>query len=168
MQRLIGKLVTLWALFGGVLLIAIVGITAVNVLGFTANSFARPFGRNIPGLPGYEDAVGMLVGVAVLSMFPYCQLHKAHAIVDAFMAKAPTRLNRYIDIASGVLVACFSLAMAYMIVLGAIEARSDGVETPVLGWPIWIFMPTAVISCLLWAITALMPKPPTKHAADGT
>ncbi len=76
-----------WALFGGVLLLLIVLATAVNAAGFTANFVARFWGGSVPGLPGYEDGVRMLVGVAALAMFPYCQFHGGHAAVDIVMQK---------------------------------------------------------------------------------
>lgn len=159
LQRLLGRVITLWALLGGLILLAIVIMTAVNVAGFTGNTIARPFGGTVPGLPGYEDAVTMLIGVAGLSMFPYCQLNGGHASVDVFMSKAPKWANRFVMGLSNILVACVALAMAVMLVYGTLEARSDGVQTAVLGWPVWVFMPTAVVSCILWSVAALLPNP---------
>ena len=69
------KLIHGWALMGGALLLGIVLATAINAAGFTGTAVARMWGGNVPGLPGYEDAVQMLVGVAALAMFPYAQLY---------------------------------------------------------------------------------------------
>lgn len=148
------RLIRLWALFGGALLLLIVLATAVNALGFTANMIARSWGGNVPGLPGYEDAVTMLVGVAGLAMFPYCQLHGGHAAVDVFMQKAPALANRVVSILTGFLVITVALTMTIMLIYGTLETRSDNTETAVLGWPVWIFMPFAVVSCVLWALAA--------------
>lgn len=150
------KLITSWALFGGVLLLLIVAGTTINALGFTANAIARSWGGNVPGLPGYEDAVTMLIGVAGLAMFPYAQLHGAHAAVDVVMQNAPAALNRGISVLSAFLVVAVALFLAVMLVNGTLETRSDNVETTVLGWPVWIFMPTAVFSCVLWALAAIL------------
>ena len=126
---ILSRLISLWALFGGALLLIIVLATAVNAIGFTANMVARSWGGNVPGLPGYEDAVTMLVGVAGLAMFPYCQLHGGHAAVDIFMQNAPAFANRVVSVLSGVLVIAIALTMAVMLVYGTIETRSDNTET---------------------------------------
>ena len=162
------KLIHGWALIGGALLLLIVAITAINAAGFTGNAIARLWGGNVSGLPGYEDAVQMLVGVAGLTMFPYAQLHKAHAAVDVFMQYAPGWANRMVAFVSGVVLAVLVTWMAYMLILGTLEVRSDNVETTVLGWPVWVFMPFAVVSCLLWAVAALINVFAPMESADGT
>lgn len=163
----VSRLIRLWALMGGALLLVIVLATAVNAAGFTANMIAQLWGANVPGLPGYEDAVTMLIGTAALAMFPYCQLHGGHAAVDVFMQNAPGWANRAVAVLSGLLVFGLAAGMAVMLVLGTLEMRADNVETQVLGWPVWIFMPTAVISCILWALAALMELTHFREAPDG-
>lgn len=161
------KLIHGWALMGGALLLGIVLATAINAAGFTGNAVARMWGGNVPGLPGYEDAVQMLVGVAALAMFPYAQLYNAHAAVDVFMQYAPAWANRIITIVTAVLLAAAALWMAYMLILGTAEVRADNVETTVLGWPVWIFMPFAVLSCILWAVAALINLFAPVETTDG-
>lgn len=155
-RSLISGVIATWALAGGLVLLVIVLATAVNAAGFTADMIAGLWGGDVPGLSGYEDGVTMLIGVAALAMFPYCQLHGGHAAVDIFMDKAPDWARRGVEILSGLLVTALALTMAVMLIYGTIETRADNVETAVLGWPVWVFMPTAVLSCLLWAIAALM------------
>jgi len=152
---------------GGALLLVIVLTTAINAVGFTGNAIARTWGGNVSGLPGYEDAVQMLVGVAALTMFPYAQLHKAHASVDVFMQYAPQWANRAVAVVSGLVLAAITVWFAYMLVLGTLEVRSDNVETTVLGWPVWIFMPFAVVSCLLWAAASFINIFAPQEAPDG-
>lgn len=167
MGAILKRLIGLWALFGGALLLLIVLATAINAAGFTANAIARSWGGYVSGLPGYEDAVTMLVGVAGLAMFPYCQLHGGHAAVDVFMQKAPAFANRMVRIISGLLVIAVALTMAVMLVYGTLEVRSDNVETAVLGWPVWIFMPFAVVSCILWALAGFLETFASKDASHG-
>lgn len=155
-KNLLIRLIHVWALLGGVLLLLIVLITAINAAGFTANTFARMWGGNVSGLPGYEDAVQMIVGVAGLMMFPYAQLYRAHASVDVVMQYAPDWANRVVAIVSGVILAILLVWMSWMLVQGTLQVRGDRIETTVLGWPVWIFMPFAVISCLLWAAAAVL------------
>ena len=156
MRNLISGVIAAWAVAGGVVLLAIVVATAINAAGFLADMIAGLWGADVRGLSGYEDGVTMAVGVAALAMFPYCQLHGGHAAVDVFMSRAPDWANRFVAILSGLLVTGLALTMAVMLVFGTIEVRADNVETAVLGWSVWIFMPFAVVSCVLWAIAALM------------
>ena len=163
----LAKMIRLWALFGGALLLVIVLLTAINVAGFTANAIARLWGGNFPGLSGYEDAVTLFVGVAGLSLFPYCQLTNGHAAVDVFMEKAPVWANRFIAVLSAGLVVILALYLSYMLVQGTLQIRADGIETPGLGWPVWIFLPSAVISCLLWALAAASQFVTHVRGVDG-
>jgi len=145
-----------WALLGGLLLLLIVLLTAINAAGFTANAIARAWGGNVSGLPGYEDAVTMIVGVAAMLMFPYAQLHRGHAAVDVVMQHAPAWANRIVTVLSSLILASVLLWMAWMLAQGVLQVRADRIETTVLGWPVWIFMPFAVVSCLLWAAASVL------------
>lgn len=156
MKQFLQKLIALWALLGGALILVVVVLTAINAAGFTANFITRIWGSNVPGLPGYEDAVTMFIGVAALSMFPYCQMTRGHAAVDVFMEHAPPWANHFVDLISKVLVCALALFLAYMLIQGVGETRGDRVETAVLGWPVWGFMATSVISCVLWALAVFI------------
>ncbi|MDX8354007.1 TRAP transporter small permease [Cognatiyoonia sp. IB215182] len=166
-KQLLIRLIHGWALLGGALLILIVLITAVNAAGFTANAIARIWGENVSGLPGYEDAVQMIVGVAAMMMFPYAQLYRAHAAVDVVMQYAPLWANRVVAILSGIALATLLVWMAWMLAQGTLQVRADRIETTVLGWPVWIFMPFAVISCLLWAAAAILDVITPVEIPDG-
>ncbi|WP_341368480.1 TRAP transporter small permease [Yoonia sp. BS5-3] len=166
-KAFLAKIITIWALLGGALLLLIVLVTAINAAGFTGDAIARLWDGNVSGLPGYEDAVRMFVGVAALAMFPYAQLHNAHAAVDVFMQYAPNWANRVVMVASGLVLAGIAAWMAYMLSIGTLEVRSDNIETTVLGWPVWIFMPSAVVSCLLWAVAAILNITSPMESADG-
>lgn len=168
LKTILIKLIHGWALTGGALLLLIVALTAINAAGFSANALARVWGGTVSGLPGYEDAVQMFVGVAALAMFPYAQLTRAHAAVDVFMHYAPDRANRAVNVVSGLVLAALALWMAYMLVIGTLEVRSDNIETTVLGWPVWIFMPCAVVSCLLWSGAAVLNVLAPLETSDGT
>ncbi len=161
------RLIHGWALLGGALLLMIVAVTAVNAAGFTANTIARMWGGNVSGLPGYEEAVQMLVGVAAFMMFPYAQLYRAHAAVDVVMQQAPAWANRSVTVLSGVVLATLLVWMAWMLTQGTLQVRSDRIETTVLGWPVWIFMPFAVMSCLLWAAAVILDIVAPTETPDG-
>lgn len=161
------RLIHAWALLGGALLLLIVGLTALNAAGFTANMIARSWGGYVSGLPGYEDAVQMLVGVAAFMMFPYAQLYRAHAAVDVVSQFAPAWVNRAIAIISGLILTALLVWMAWMLTRGTLQVRADRIETVVLGWPVWVFMPAAVISCLLWAVATVLDLLAPAEAEHG-
>lgn len=167
-KNLLISLIHIWALLGGALLLVIVLITAVNAAGFTADAIAQIWGSRVSGLPGYEDAVQMLVGVAGLMMFPYAQLHRGHASVDVVMQRAPDWANRAVAIVSGIVLGLLLLWMSWMLIQGTLQVRSDRVETTVLGWPVWVFMPFAVVSCLLWAAATFIDAFAPVEVQDGT
>ena len=155
-KALLIRIINGWALLGGALLLLIVAVTAINAAGFTANTIARVWGGTVSGLPGYEDAVTMIVGVAAMLMFPYAQLHRGHAAVDVVMQHAPDWANRFVTVLSSLILGVTLLWMAWMLTQGVLQVRADRIETTVLGWPVWIFMPFAVVSCLLWAAAAVL------------
>ncbi|MEM9784306.1 MAG: TRAP transporter small permease subunit [Pseudomonadota bacterium] len=154
--RIIRGLARSAALAGGGLLGLVVMLTVVNAAGFTLNWIARPFGGAVPGLPGYEDAVGLLSGVAVLAMLPHCQITRGHVVVDVFTtrlsAAATARLTRGADAVMGVL----ALFLAAMLARGMLGLRADGVVSPVLGWPVWPFLVPGIGAALLWAAAAFL------------
>jgi TRAP-type C4-dicarboxylate transport system permease small subunit len=167
LRAILVKVINGLALFGGALLLVIVAVTTLNAAGFSANVIARLWGGTVPGLSGYEDAVQMLVGVAALAMFPYAQLHTAHASVDVFMQYAPKRVSRIFTLLSNVVLTAIVAWMAFMLLQGVLQMRADHVETTVLGWPVWMFMSSAVVSCTLWAVAALMVLSAPQEHSDG-
>lgn len=152
----------LWALAGGVLLLAIVAVTAVNVGAFALDTAARQFGVRIPGLPGYEDFVRLAIGPAFLMLLPYCQLVRGHVTADVFTDRLPDRVRRRLDGLWRRLTAVAAAALGAGLAAGMLETRADNVLSPILGWAEWPFYLPAIVSLLLWsAVAALAP------ASDG-
>lgn len=150
------KLVELWAFLGGLLLMVIVLVTTTNVIAFALDKLARLAGSTVSGLPGYEDFVGLAIGAAALTFFPYCQLRKGHVAVDLFVSKAPRRMRHalgYVWLLTAIATALF---LAYWMWLGMFESRSDDAVSRVLGWPVWPFYAPGVVSLVLWAAVAAM------------
>ncbi|WP_417684122.1 TRAP transporter small permease [Roseibium sp.] len=156
MYSLLQRVITLWALLGGVLVIAIVLVTAVNVGAFTLDFSLKPFGYYVPGLPGYEDFVRLAVSAAGLSFFPYCQMKRGHVAVDLFVQALPERLRMILDHLWLLLTVVLAIFLGYWMYEGMLETRSDGAMTAVLGWYEWPWYVPGIISMGLWALTALM------------
>ena len=155
MSAKLEPVVSIWALLGGVILIAIVLVTTLNVGAFTLDRVARWFGANVSGLPGYEDFVRLSISVAALMLFPYCQLKRGHVNVDLFAQHFPLSVQRVLDSLWLLITAVLALGLAWYMCLGLLEAKSDHVVSPVLGWPEWPFYAPGIISLVLWALVAL-------------
>jgi TRAP-type C4-dicarboxylate transport system permease small subunit len=154
MGALLEKLAVWWAILGGVVLLAIVGVTATNVGAFGLDKIARLFGATVSGLPGYEDFVRLAISGAALMLFPYCQLKRGHVAVDLFVNMTPRPVRRALDAVSLIAMAALALFLAYGMVLGLLETRADGALSRVLGWPEWPFYLPGIASLLLWAAIA--------------
>jgi TRAP-type C4-dicarboxylate transport system permease small subunit len=143
-----------WAVAGGLVILAIMLVTSVNVGAFALDRLARLFGANVGALPGYEDFVRLAVSCAALMFFPYCQLRRGHVAVDLFVSLFPRVVKRALDRLWLAAIVALALFLAYWMCLGMLETRADRALSPVLGWPEWPFYLPGVISLLLWALVA--------------
>jgi TRAP-type C4-dicarboxylate transport system permease small subunit len=154
MRAILDKVVTLWALAAGAVLLAIVLVTTVNVGAFALDAAARAFGGTVSALPGYEDFVRLSISSAALMFFPYCQRQQGHVAVDLFVDMLPRRLARILEGVWLLLPVGVALFLLYWMAFGMIEARADGTVAAVLGWPEWPFYAPGIASLALWAAVA--------------
>ena len=142
-----------WALIGGVGILAIMLITSINVGAFVLNQL---FKIRIAALPGYEDFISLTIAGVVLMFFPYCQSQKGHVVVDLFANKLPLCFNRALERVWLIMLLFVALFLAYWMVLGMLESYKDGVLTPILGWIIWPSYFPGVISLVFWALVCFI------------
>lgn len=150
------KIATWWALLGGLILLAIVLVTACNAGAFALDRVARLFGGTVTALPGYEDFVRLAISAAALMLMPYCQIRRGHLAVDLFFRMTLRRTKRLLDRLSLLGMALVTLFLAYWMLLGMIETHADGAVSRVLGWPEWPFYLPGLASLLLWAAIAAL------------
>lgn len=165
MRSFLYRLAGLWAILGGVVLLAIVGVTTVNAGAFALDKIARLAGGTVAGLSGYEDFVRLAISAAALMLFPYCQARRGHVAVDIFVKALPAWLRRGIDRLSLLLMAALALFLAYWMIFGMLETRADNALSRVLGWPEWPFYLPGILSLALWAAIALLQL--GEERADG-
>ncbi|MBO0346145.1 TRAP transporter small permease [Roseibium sp. CAU 1637] len=152
LQRIAGG----WAFLGGVLVIAIVLVTAVNVGAFLLDSLLKPMGIFVPGLPGYEDFVRLAISVAALSFFPYCQVRRGHVSVELFVQHFPPTLQNILDRMWLLCTVFVALFLGYWMIQGMLETRADHAMTSILGWDEWPWYIPGIISMALWALVCLI------------
>ena len=131
MKTVFERLVLCWCLLSGAAFFFIVFLTTLNIFGFTLHFIFQIFGSSFPAIAGYEDIVTVFTGVAVLGMFPYCQLKKGHIAVDFFMEKTHPRFQIIIALISDVLLCGVAIFLSVMMYYGMLETKSDSMTTSV-------------------------------------
>lgn len=143
---LLRRVITGWALIGGVLLLVLV---AVNVMAV---------GSGIVGhrITGDFEITEMLVAVAVFCFLPYCQMTDANVTADIFTARASLRWVAGFRLAAALVALCFALLLFWRMSLGMGDQRLFGYRTTILQIPIWwAFVPILVSLALLVTAAAL-------------
>lgn len=148
-----------WALAGALGLLATMAATSYNAAAFTVDRVGQAFGTRIAALPGYEDFVALAIGCAVMMALPYCEVRKGHIAVDLIPSRAPRWLRPLLTACWQGVTVLLALFLAVFMARGLLEARADGLVSPVLGWPVWPFYVPCVLSLALWAVAALSPRP---------
>lgn len=150
----LGRAAALWALAGGVVLLAIVAVTTANIALFSAHRVAGLWGGTVGGLPGYEDFVRLAISCVALMCLPYCQHRRGHVAVDLFAGRMGPRVGLVLGRLWDALTAALAAFLAVWMARGLAETRADGVLSPILGWPEWPFYLPGIVSLALWAAVA--------------
>ena len=154
MGALVRRLAEIWAIAGGLALLAIVFVTTTNAGAFAADRVARAWGGTVSGLPGYEDFVRLTIGCAALMFFPWAQARRGHVAVDIFVEYLPLGLRRVLERVWLLVTIALALFLAWWMWFGMLRARSDALVTGVLGWADWPFYLPGIVSLILWAVVA--------------
>ena len=150
MRDLLETLAAWWALAGGVLLLVIVAVTSWNTGAFALSRL----GLGTEGLPGYEDAVRLLVSAAALMFFPYCQARRGHVAVELFVNALPASVRRALDRLWLGATAGAAVFLGYWMAVGLVETMEDQTASSILGWLEWPFYAPGIVSLGLCAAVA--------------
>ncbi|HEX2554843.1 MAG TPA: TRAP transporter small permease [Microvirga sp.] len=115
------------AIAGGVVVVGLAGLVTTSVL-------LRWLGGQ--GINGDFEMVQTGLALAVFAFLPLCQAHRGNVMVDTFTARLPLRLQYALDALWDGLYAAFAGFIAWRLAIGAIEARTSGTTSMVLGLPI--------------------------------
>ncbi len=121
------RLARLAALAGGILLVGLAGLVTTSVL------MRWIVGQ---GVNGDFELVQMGLAVAVFTFLPLCQVHRGNVMVDTFTQWLPRIVQAAIDALWDLLYAAFAGFIAWRLAIGAVEARTSGTTSMVLGLPI--------------------------------
>ena len=136
----LSRLAGYWAVLAGLILVAITLVTSLNIALFGADRIAGLWGADVAGLSGYEDFVRLAISSAALMFFPWCQAQRGHVAVEMFVEMLPRRVRRALDRLWLLTSAALALFLLGWMAVGMLETRSDGVMSPILGWPECLFL----------------------------
>ena len=138
------KIITGWALFGGMVLVGVVLVNAWSILaGALIN---KPFA-------GDFELTEMGAAIAVFCFLPYCQLTGANVSADIFTMRAGPKSVALMSLAAGIVAVLFAALLLWRMSAGLSDYREYEEFTGILSIPIWYAFVPALISLalLLWA-----------------
>ncbi len=141
------------AIFAGLMMVAIAGMTCYSV-----------FSRTVLGAAMVGDFELVQVGMAfaVASFMPICQLRRGNIIVDFFTQKAAPARRDAMDRGGALVVAAMMGLLAWRTALGALESHASQKVTMMMQVAEWPAFYAMVPPMALTAVIALL------QAARGT
>ncbi|MBX2839327.1 MAG: TRAP transporter small permease [Gammaproteobacteria bacterium] len=151
MYTLINKLARLCALAGGLALSSIILITCLSIIGRLTNGLLHSdflqaiapelanslISLGIGPINGDFEIVEAGMAFAVFAFIPLCQLEGAHASVDIFTSKLPTKFKQPLITLIEIVFAITLLVIAVQLYAGMQSKRASGQVTFLLEYPIW-------------------------------
>jgi TRAP-type C4-dicarboxylate transport system permease small subunit len=134
------------------------GLLLVGVLVMTVASVASRYLFDAP-IPGDYEITELACGVAVFAFLPYCQLNRAHIVVEFFTTRLPQRWKRLLDTVHSLAFTGVAVLLAWRLAVGGLGKMADGQTTLYLGIPLYWGYFLAVIGaatlCLVcvWVFT---------------
>ena len=141
--RIITTMTRGWAYLGGFLLLLITVLEAANagMKLFTGAASAAE-----------TEVVKYIVGIALFTFLPYCQISNGHIAVDIFTQGAGERAKAFMALLGSILGAVIAIVLIKQMSLG-MQSYIDYKEiTPILKLPIWTAFPFVLISLVLWLL----------------
>ncbi len=164
--RLIAVLARAMAYGGGLILLAISGMTVVSIIGRAG------VGHGLGPVPGDYELVANGCAIAVFAFLPYCQLTRGHVTVDILTDRFPARLRALTGVLGDVLISLAALVILRQLWFGFAEKFPYGSDTlrERLGMgykpfypettyeleiPVWIPYGFALLAAALFALVSL-------------
>lgn len=139
------RLIELWALLGGVLLVVIALMNTWSVVSLSALGFP---------VPGDFELVEMGVAIAAFSFLPYCQLTGANVTADIFTAHASPRWVAGFSLLAALVAVLFSALLIWRMSDGMLSYLRYEEVTTILNIPIWFAFPPILVSLALLIMAA--------------
>jgi TRAP-type C4-dicarboxylate transport system permease small subunit len=155
------RIIALWALFGGLVLLAVVLVNAVSIIGaalgtlkgavalfaFIPEGMSRPF-------PGDFELTEMGVAIAAFAFLPYCQTTGSNVTADIFTTRASSRWIARFTLAASVVALLFAVLLMTRLWLGMEDLITYRGTTAILQIPAWWAFLPCILSLALLAVAA--------------
>lgn len=132
-----------WAYLGGALLLLITGLEAANAVGKLLTGSAHA---------AEHELVKYMVGIAIFSFLPWCQLQDGHIAVDLFTERISARAKHLLAACGAGVGGAIALLLLRQMSFGLQSYLEYREVTAVLHLPIWTAFPFVLISLALWAL----------------
>lgn len=143
---LVSRIITGWALLGGVILLLVVLMHTISVVG---NQFGMPF-------PGDFEMTEIGIAIAAFSFLPYCQLTGANVTADIFTSRASPRMIAVFSLAASLVAFAFSSILLWRMYAGMMDQKEYNYETAILQFPTWMAWIPILISLGLLVLASLV------------
>jgi len=141
------RVITGWALLGGLVLIGVVLVNAYSILaGAIIN---KPF-------PGDFELTEMGVGIAAFCFLPYCQLTGANVSADIFTMKASRLAITTMKALASLTAIAFSALLIWRMWFGLQDYIEYEEITGILSIPLWYAFIPSVLSLVLLLVAAVL------------
>jgi TRAP-type C4-dicarboxylate transport system permease small subunit len=144
---LLRGIIRAWALTGGLIILALVLVTAASAL---SNLLF-----NVPFSGEYELAKHF-VGIAIFTFLPYCQLTGANVTVDIFTEGLGPRAKAAMLLLASLLAAAFAILLFRQMSLGFGDYIRYPEETAALHIKLWTAFPPILVSLALLLVASLL------------
>ena len=140
------KLISVWALVGGLILLSVVSLNIGSIIG----------GILLIHVPGDFELTQIGVAVAVFCFLPYCQLHKHNVTADIFTFWANNKTILLLRIGGAVIALLFSILLLWRMTDGMLDQKKYDYTTAILQIPVWTAFIPILISLWLLAMASIM------------
>lgn len=155
---LLDRIVTWWALAGGLVFCAIVVMSIISIVG--RKMFSGP-------IQGDIELVMMGSAIGAAAFLPLCEMDDHHIKVDALTTWMTERGRAVLDVLAHALLGVVSGVIAWRTVLYGIECRENGEVSSLLLIPLWIPVALLVPSFVFLALTAFRRTAASLKIARG-
>jgi TRAP-type C4-dicarboxylate transport system permease small subunit len=146
-EAAIRRMIELWALAGGLLLMEVVLVNVASLAGNIA--FNQP-------VPGDFEIVEVGVAVSVFMFLPYCQITGANVTADIFTAWAGPRLLAVLAFIASVVALIVAVLLLWRMSNGLLDYRQYREVTTIYQFPIWYAFIPILISLALLVVSSLI------------
>lgn len=145
LHSLVLRITTVWAIVGGFLLLAVVGLNVASVIraAFVSKTFSGDFELTEVG-----------VAIAAFSFLPYCQIAGHNVTADIFTARASRFWLSLFSLLSAVVAFGFGTLLLWRTYLGMIDMATYNSTTAILQFPLAWGYGACLFSLALLAVAA--------------